>query len=38
MDEGVDDDLRPQNRKILTPMPGVKQQIKASGGAKKEFS
>ena len=38
MDEGADDDLRLHKRKIRTPVPDVKQQIKASAYAKKGFS
>jgi len=38
MDEGDDDDLRLHMRKIRTPVPDVKQQIKASAYAKKETS
>ena len=36
MDEGDDDDLRLHKRKIRTPVPDPKQQIKASDSAKKE--
>jgi hypothetical protein len=36
MNEGDDNDLRLANRKIRTPMPDVKQQIKASDCAEKE--
>jgi hypothetical protein len=38
MGEGDDDDLRLHKRKIRTPVPGFKQQIKASAHAKKESS
>jgi hypothetical protein len=38
MDEADYDDLRLHKRKIRTPVPDAKQQIKASAYAKKESS